>query len=98
AFHVTGVQTCALPIFPRHRSMPQLVAKRPLVRWDRHARIGAEAPPAKATYNDGIALIPEHAMKSRAAVAFAAGEPLKIVEIDVEDRKSVGRESGRRWE
>lgn len=28
-------------------------------------------------------------MKSRAAVALEAGKPLELVEIDVEDRKSV---------
>jgi S-(hydroxymethyl)glutathione dehydrogenase / alcohol dehydrogenase len=35
-------------------------------------------------YDLAIASVPENSMKSRAAVAFAAGEPLRIVEIDVE--------------
>src|SRR5690606_39691414 len=95
-FHVTGVQTCALPIWPSsatqtNSSIPLQLSTRLSLYGNNVLLLGVLSISCRLTtlalFNySGYGGVPM--IKSRAAVAFEAGKPLEIVEVDVAPPKA----------
>src|SRR5690606_41091829 len=93
-FHVTGVQTCALPICPRVSAG---------MRWAKMAAIGAVAMPPNATRNTDfhstwelamLTLVPAAAVNSMASSEVPSAVCWSIAKIG----RASGREEGWGWE